>query len=510
MSHVSRVQALVAPINDVLNAINVLTWDARVCMPAGAAASRADQIATLTTIAQGRLLDPALADAVAAARAELDASAAPSDAAAVRAVAAVAEAIAFHQRIPSELTRRLAVAKGRAQHAWIAARADDDFAAFAPHLSDMLAIKREMAACIDAGRPPYDALMHEYEPGMTSSALRALFTRLREVLVPLAAAIAAAPAPSSEVVRGAFEISRQRAFALSIAERFGYDLARGRDDVAPHPFEISFGAADVRITTRYDEHYLPQSIFAMWHEAGHGLYEQYPDPSLARGPLTSDLIGLYAVAGTSYGTHESQSRLWENLVGRSRVFWEAHYGALVDTFPERLTGVPLDAFYRAINRVTPSPIRVEADEVTYDLHIMVRFELELALLDGSLPIADLPGAWNDAMQATVGLRPSDDRRGVLQDIHWSVGLLGAFPTYTIGNVMASQFYAAARRDDPGIEQEAAAGRYDRLLAWLREHVYRHARTYRADELLRRATGSGLDPEPYLGYLSDKYATLYEL
>lgn len=510
MSHVSRVQALIAPINDVLNAINVLTWDARVCMPAGAAASRAEQIATLTAVAQERLLDSSLLDAVAAARIELASADAPSDVATVRSIEAVEEAIAFHQRVPAELTRRLSVAKGRAQHAWLAARADDEFGAFAPHLCDMLVIKREMAASIDAERPAYDALMHEYEPGMTTTVLRALLARLRAELTPLATAIAAAPSPSGDVVRASFDVGRQRAFALSIAERFGYDVSRGRDDVAPHPFEISFGSSDVRITTRYDEHYLPQSMFALWHEAGHGVYEQNADPGLARGALTSDLIGLYAVAGTSYGTHESQSRLWENLVGRSRVFWETHYGALVDTFPERLRGVPLDDFYRAINRVTPSPIRVEADEVTYDLHIMVRVELELALLDGALEIADLPAAWNEAMESTVGVRPRDDRQGVLQDIHWSVGLVGAFPTYTLGNVMASQFFEAARRDDPSIDVEAAKGRYGSLLGWLREHVYRHARTYRADELLQRSTGSGLDPEPYLTYLREKYTSLYGL
>lgn len=502
-----RVTTAVAAINDVLNAVNVLTWDSRVQMPAAGAPARAEQLATLTAIAQERLLDARLADDVAAARAELGADA---PVVARRTLQAVGEAIEYHRRLPVDLTSRVARAKGTAQQAWVQARRDDDFAGFAPHLEQMLALKREVAARTAPDAPAYDALLVEYEPGMRSRDLVVLFDRLKATLVPLVAAIREAPAPRTDHLRRSFDLERQRAFALGVAGEFGYDVARGRLDAAPHPFEISFSTGDVRITTRYDEHWLPRSLFAAWHEAGHGIYEQWADPIHSRGALSTDLVGLYAVSGTSYGTHESQSRLWENLVGRSRSFWDAHYGALVEAFPDQLSDVDVETFYRSINAVTPSMIRVEADELTYHLHVMLRFELETALLTGDLSVRDLPGAWNDAMEAYLGVRPRDDREGVLQDIHWSAGLVGAFPTYTIGTVMASQFYAAALRDDPGIERELADGTYRRLHGWLREHVYQHARLYRADELLERATGRGLEPAPYLDYVTEKYTALYGL
>ncbi len=502
-----RVTAAVAAINDVLNAMNVLVWDARVNMPASGARARAEQSATLTTLAQERLLAPSLADDVAASRAELGADATLVQA---RTLDAVEEAIAYHRGLPPELTARLARAKGTAQQAWVEARRADDFAGFAPHLQHMLEIKREVAERTAPELPLYDALLAEYEPGVRASDLTTLFETLKATLVPLVAEIREARAPRTDLLRRHYDVDRQRAFALEIARRFGYDTERGRLDVAPHPFEISFATGDVRITTRYDERWLAQSMFATWHEAGHGIYEQYADPAHARGALSSDLIGLYAVSGTSYGTHESQSRLWENLVGRSRTFWDAHYGALVDVFPDALADIDVETFHRAINAVTPSCIRVEADELTYHLHIMLRFELEHALLDGSLKVRDLPGAWNEAMVSYLGVRPPDDRLGVLQDLHWSVGLVGAFPTYTIGTVMASQFYAAALRDDVAILPELTAGTYGRLHGWLHEHVYRHARLYRAGELLERSTGRGLDPSDYLTYVKEKYGALYGL
>ena len=496
-----------AAIADVLNAVNVLTWDARVAMPAPGTEARSEQIATLSAVARGKLLDPRLSDAVAAARDHLDPEA---DDVRRRELDAVASAIEHHARLPDALMRRHARAKGTAQSAWAAARAADDFGAFAPHLEEMLALKRELAAAIAPERPAYDALLHEYEPGIGTDALHDLFGSLRATLVPLFAAVREAPAPRTDFLRRAFDVDRQREVSLRLAERIGYETARGRLDLAPHPFEISFATNDVRITTRVDERFLPQSLFAALHEAGHGLYEQNADPAYARSALSTDLIGLYAVSGTSYGTHESQSRLWENLVGRSRPFWERHLPLLRDAFPGVLDDVDVDAFHRAVNAVAPSPIRVEADEVSYNLHVMLRVELELALLDGDLTVAELPDAWNERMERDLGFRPQDDREGVLQDIHWSAGLVGAFPTYTIGTVMASQWYEAALTSDPTLEADVRSGSYDGLRAWLTDHVCRHARRYEADELLRRATGRPLDPEPYLRYLTDKYQGLYGL
>jgi carboxypeptidase Taq len=281
-------------------------------------------------------------------------------------------------------------------------------------------------------------------------------------------------------------------------------------DVSLHPFEISFTREDVRITSRYHENFLPMSLFGTLHETGHALYEQGVSSALSRTALTSDLAGLYAVGGASFGTHESQSRLWENLVGRSKSFWRHWYPRLRQVFPRQLEGIDLETFHRAINRVSPSLIRVEADEITYNLHIMLRVELEAALIAGSLPVRDLPEAWNAKMLGYLGLKPADDARGVLQDIHWSAGYFGSFPTYTIGNVMASQFFAAAQTQLPDLEHALEAGDYAALREYLTEHVYQHGRRFRPHELLERATGRGLDAQPYLDYLETKFSKLYGL
>ncbi|MDO9066642.1 MAG: carboxypeptidase M32, partial [Chloroflexota bacterium] len=299
----------------------------------------------------------------------------------------------------------------------------------------------------------------------------------------------------------------QRAFALEVAQAFGYDLNRGRLDRSAHPFEISFTRQDVRITTRYNRRYAPMALFGVWHETGHALYEQGVDPALTRSALTTDLLDLYAVGGASYGAHESQSRLWENLVGRSRAFWQRHFPRLYEFFPQQLADVDAETFYRAVNRVRPSPVRTEADEVTYNFHVMLRVEVESGLLDGTLAVKDLPTVWAGKVQEYLGVTPPDDARGVLQDIHWSSGLVGSFPTYTVGNIMSAQFFAAARRDVAGLDDSLAQGDYAPLRAWLTEHVYRHGRAYSPTELLQRSTGSGLDVGPYLAYLTKKYDDL---
>ena len=290
----------------------------------------------------------------------------------------------------------------------------------------------------------------------------------------------------------------------------GFDYDRGRLDSAPHPFEISFTRDDVRITTRYDANYLPMSLFAALHEAGHGLYEQNIAPELTRTALTADFLGQYAVGGASFGAHEFSSRLWENQIGRSRAFWGRHFDRLRAAFPQQMAAADAEFFYRAVNRVRPSLIRVEADEVTYNLHIMLRTEIEMALLEGAIAVDDLPEVWNAKMQAYLGLTPPDDRRGVLQDVHWSFGGFGNFPTYTIGNIMAAQVLAAAHEQMPDLAAKLAAGDYRTLLTWLTENIYRHGRAYRADELLRRVSGESLNTAPLLAYLENKYSDLYSL
>ena len=281
-------------------------------------------------------------------------------------------------------------------------------------------------------------------------------------------------------------------------------------DIAPHPFEISFTRNDVRITTRYDANYLPMSLFAALHEAGHGLYEQNIATELTRSALTADFLGQYAVGGTSYGAHEFSSRMWENQIGRSREFWQLHFNRLKEIFPQQMGAADAELFYRAVNRVRPSLIRVEADEVTYNLHIMLRTEIEMALLEGDIAVDDLPEIWDAKMEEYLGLTPPDDRRGVLQDVHWSFGGFGNFPCYTIGNIMSAQVLASAHAHLPDLAATLARGDYRTLLNWLSDNIYRHGRAYSTDELLTRISGEGLNTAPLLQYLEKKYSDLYGL
>jgi carboxypeptidase Taq len=496
-----------AEINDLCCVINLLTWDARTQMPAGGAGSRGDQVATVTRLAQERFVSDTTARLLDAAETEVAGDG--PDSYRRRSVAQAREAYTIARRVPTELMGSLAELKMVAQQAWQEARAANDFGRFAPDLIRMVELNRRLADAIGYSAHPYDPLLQRYEPGMTAARLRDLFATLRAGITPLLdrAAAGSERVPADFLDRD-YPEEQQRAFALQIAQSFGYDLNRGRLDRSAHPFEISFTRNDVRITTRYNRRYAPAALFGLFHETGHALYEQGVDPDLSRSPLTTDLQDLYAVGGTSYGTHESQSRLWENMVGRSRSFWQLHFAELQGYFPEQLAEVDAEAFYRAVNRVRRSPIRVEADEVTYNFHIMMRVEIEMALMEGSLAIADLPAAWNAKAREYLGIEPPDDARGVLQDIHWSTGLIGSFPTYTVGNVMAAQFFAAARRATPGLDASLAQGDYAPLRGWLTENVYRHGRAFSPDELLVRSTGASLDAGPYLAYLRAKYEDLF--
>jgi carboxypeptidase Taq len=392
-----------------------------------------------------------------------------------------------------------------AQAAWIEARSKSDFSIFAPHLARTLALSRDYADCIGWSGHPYDAMVSIYEPGETAASLKSLFASLRAGLLPVLDAARSQPAPRSDFLFRDFPEKGQRAFGLSLSEKLGYDLQRGRLDTTVHPFEVSFTRNDVRITTRYNRNYLPASIFGTAHETGHGLYEQGVDPAHTRTTLATDLVGLYAVGGTSFGAHESQSRLWENHIVRSRTFWRLHFSDLQGYFPDQLGDVDVEEFYRAVTRVVPGFIRVEADELTYDLHIMLRVEIESALMDGSLPVADLPGAWNALIKRDLDLDVPDDARGVLQDVHWSTGYIGSFPTYTIGNVMAAQVMETLRTQNQALDAAIEAGKYEVLAEELRTRIWQHGRRFDRDELLERVTGRRLDPKPYLAYLAGKYA-----
>lgn len=492
----------IATVNDVLNATSLLTWDSRTMMPPQGAETRGNQIATLTRIARDLLLSPETEKALEAAEKAVEAL--PESEADCRLVAQTRRAFEHHRRVPASLIQERAALRTVAQAAWIEGRAKSDFSIFAPHLKKTVELSRAYADCIGWTEHPYDAMVSIYEPGETAASLKSLFGTLRAGLLPILAAARSRPAPRSDFLFRDFAEEGQRSFGLSMAHKLGYDFQRGRLDTTVHPFEVSFTRNDVRITTRYNRNYLPASLFGTAHETGHALYEQGVDPAYTRTTLATDLVGLYAVGGTSFGAHESQSRLWENHVVRSRVFWQLHFPELQKQFPNELGDVSAEEFYRAVTRVEPGFIRVEADELTYDFHIMLRVDIECALMDGSLAVADLPSAWNAAIKRDLDLDVPNDSRGVLQDVHWSTGYIGSFPTYTVGNVMAAQMMETLRRDS-ALDAAIEAGDYTGLAEALRTKIWCHGRRFTRDELLVRETGRALDPAPYLAYLNAKYA-----
>jgi carboxypeptidase Taq len=492
-------------VNDLLCAKSILSWDERTMMPRGGADTRAKQQATLTVLARDHLVADETRRLLE--RAEAETANLPEDSVERTICTQVREAIEYHLRIPAALVHKRAELGSAGHHVWAKARAESDFASFAPLLEETLALNREVAECIGYEEHPYDALMYRFEPGETVASLQPLFAALKEGLLPLVRAIGEKESPRVDFLQRPFPVEAQLDFALKMARKLGYDTDRGRLDLTVHPFEISFTRNDVRITTRVNDEWMPKGLFGTLHETGHALYEQFCDPAYTRTPLATDLVGLYAVGGVSFGAHESQSRLFENHVGRSREFWELHYGELHDTFPEQLAGIDAETFWRAVNRVEPGLIRVLSDELTYDFHIMLRVEIEAALIDGSLPVPDLPEAWNAKVEEYLGLDVPNDRLGVLQDVHWSSGQVGTFCNYTIGNVMAGQLFATATKD-ARIREGLAEAHYLPLREWLTEHVHRHGRRYSRNELLENATGRTLDPTFYIEHLTRKYSDIY--
>lgn len=472
-----------AVVADLRAAAAVLEWDQETYMPPGAAEARALQLSTLKRLAHEHFTD----DEIGSLLDRLD-----GDDPLVRVTRRDFERAT---RLSPDLVARMAGAKARAMEAWKRARQDDDFPHFAPHLQHLLDLTREQADALGYEDRRYDALLEEYEPGLTWREVDRVFRDLRQQLVPIVQAIAEREPPDDSFLRRPFDAQKQWAFGEEVARAFGYDFECGRQDRSAHPFTTTFAISDVRITTRIAPEFFPTGFFGTLHEAGHALYEQGIDPALARTPLAD---------GTSLGMHESQSRLWENLVGRSRPFWRWAFPKLRQTFPEALADVDEEAFYRAVNRVEPSLIRVEADEVTYSLHVMLRFEIESALVEGEMRVEDLPEAWNETMFGFLGLRPGSDADGCLQDIHWSLGAFGYFPTYALGTLMSVQLFEAARRDLGDLDGMMERGEFGPLLGWLRAHVHRHGRARSAAQILRDATGSDLSAEPWLAYARAKF------
>lgn len=482
-------------VNDLNSASAVLNWDQSTYMPPGGAAARGRQMATLGRLAHekftgveiGRLLDD-LASYADTLPYEHD------DASLIRVTRKEYDKAT---KVPSSLIAEFSAHSSAAYQAWAKARPENDFTAVAPYLEKTLDYSRRIADCFPGYDHIADPLIDFSDEGMKAESIRALFAELRQELVPLAEAITSQADVDDSCLHQQYPEADQLAFGEKVIRQYGYDFQRGRQDKTHHPFMTKFSLGDVRITTRVKENKLDEALFSTLHEAGHAMYELGIDPALEGTPLGG---------GTSSGVHESQSRLWENLVGRSLPFWQHYYPKLQATFPEQLNDVPLDTFYQAINKVQRSLIRTDADEVTYNLHVMIRFDLELALLEGNLAIKDLPDAWHGRYQSDLGVQAPDNRDGVLQDVHWYAGTIGgSFQGYTLGNIMSALFFDQALQQHPAIPDEIGQGQFDTLHTWLREHIYQHGSKFTPNELVERVTGNPLTIKPYIAYLKSKWS-----
>lgn len=479
----------------------LLGWDEQTMLPAAAGQHRADQAAELAAVVHRHRTDPAQGERLAALLAGPRAAhGSPEEQATIR---LLHRDHAKQSRLPGRLVEELARVGVEAQQAWVIARRESSWRTLEPWLRRMIALKREQADCQRPDLDRYDALLDDYEPGARWRSLTERFAPLREAIVPLVHACGAASRRPDDrlFTEAVYPVESQQRFVRRVAEAIGFDFTRGRLDTTEHPFCSSLGPDDCRITTRWNERSLPTALFGVLHEAGHGLYEQ---------GLRREWYGLPPGEAASLGVHESQSRLWENMVGRSRAFWEWCLPLARDAFPGPLAAATVDEVHEALLVVRPSFIRVEADEVTYNLHVMMRFDLERALVLGDLDVADLPAAWNERFVADFGLQPPDDSRGVLQDIHWSAGLVGYFPTYTLGNLYAAELMEAARRDLPDLDGAVASGRFGPLLEWLRTRVHAAGRMLESDALVELATGRLPTAECLVRSLRGRYGTAYRL
>lgn len=474
----------------------LLEWDQETYMPPEGVDGRAE----LSSLIAGLAHDMLVADETRSLLEKVGQS--TDDEAEATNVRETARLLDRESKVPTALVKDIAESSALAKDAWVKARERSDFSLFVSHLSRMVDLKKQLAEHVGYEDDPYDALLDEFEPGSTAAQVEAVLKDVSTLTVKLLEKISQSPVkPDRSILERHYPRAAQEKLSRQMAEALGFAFSAGRADETAHPFCTTIGGgSDVRITTRYLENFLPSSLFGTMHEVGHGLYEQ--------GLLAEHRFTPMAQA-VSLGIHESQSRMWENMVGRSRPFWNHHYAGLQSMFTDALSDVPIDNFYRAINCVTPTFIRVEADEITYNLHIILRFELERELFNGQLEVKDLPQAWNDRFKQLLGVTPPDDSNGVLQDIHWSMGIFGYFPTYALGNLYAAQFFEKANRDIPDLAANIEANKHSALLDWLRENIHQHGQRFRADELVKRVTGEPLSVAPFERYLTKKYGAIYE-
>ena len=487
---ITRLRARMEELRDLGGVIGLLTWDQETHLPAKAHAARGQQLSTMQGLYHERLVDPALGDLIDEAAA--DAALSADERAMIRVFRRERDRAV---KLPQRLVRALAEAQANGVSAWREAREARDFTRFRPALERTLALRREQADAFGHDGERYDALLESYEPGMRVSRLTPVLEALRDQLIPIVQRLTEASPPRDVLAGHTFDPDRQWAFTLQLLEGMGFDLQAGRQDRSIHPFTGGTHPRDVRLTTRVEPGNPLSTIFSTIHEGGHGLYEQGFAEAHHRTPLAG---------APSMGLHESQSRLWENVIGRSLPFWEHWFPVLKEHFPSELEGVDVIAFHQSVNRVCRSLNRVEADELTYNLHIVLRYELELLLIHDQLPVADLPEAWNERMSKYLGVRPPDDLSGVLQDIHWAWGELGYFPTYTLGNLYAAQLNEALRRDLPDLDARLRQGDLHSVRDWLRRKIHEEGYRYDAEDLITRVTGAGLSDGPFLRYLRSKY------
>ncbi len=487
-------------VNDINAASGVLYWDQSTYMPPGGATARARQTATLRRISHEKFTDPAigkLLDALTPYEQSHDYDS--YEASLIRLTRRQYERAI---KIPADFMAKVATHTSESYQVWTEARPANDFDRVRPYLEKTLEYSRQCANFFPGYDHIADPLIEPRDYGMKVADVSRVFSELRNELVPIASAITSQPPADDSCLHKHYPEAQQLDFGMEVSKKFGYDLNRGRQDKTHHPFMTKFSLGDVRITTRSKEDSLGEALFCTMHETGHALYEQ---------GINMDFEGTPLARGTSAGVHESQSRLWENIVGRSKRFWNCFYPQLQKTFPEQLGSVSIEEFHRAINKVERSLIRTEADEVTYNLHVMLRFDFELALLAGELEIKDLPNAWRERFDADFGIVPPDNKDGVLQDVHWYSGLIGgSFQGYTLGNILGAQFYATALEAHPEIPNDIEKGEFNTLHNWLKSNIYQHGSKFTAPELIERATGKPMTIAPYINYLKTKYGELYTL
>lgn len=485
-------------IHDLTKIGWLLNWDQSTVMPPGGGRVRSDQLATVARLRHTMFTSDEIGSMLEELRAFEDSLPADSNEASLIRVTRYDWNKA--KKVPIELASNLARASGEGYQAWKSARANNNFAEFLPALETNIELRRRYVECFPEVAEPYDALLDDFEQGLTAAEVRSVFARVRDGLVPLVRHVLNHPdAVDDSPMRGHFPENDQRTLSVELLRYWGFNEEEWRLDPTAHPFAASIATSDIRLTTRYDQANLAMSLFGSLHECGHGLYEHGVSSELERTPLCR---------GSSLSLHESQSRMFENLIGRSREYWIFAYPILRSVFPEQFANVDEESVYRSVNKMEPSLIRVEADELTYSLHIILRFEIELELFNGTLKVSDLPEVWNAKIQEYLGLDVPSDDVGVLQDVHWGDGLLGYFPTYALGTIIASQIWNRMNAEFTGLNDQVARGQFDPVRSWLVEHLHRHGRKFTPKETILLAAGGPIDPEPYLHYLSDKVISLY--